>query len=43
MGYVKPEFSAIDTEIFLVLRGKQIPARVAKTPFVPQRYYRKNP
>lgn len=42
MGYVSPEFATIDTEIFLVLRGKQLPARVAKTPFVPQRYYRKN-
>lgn len=42
MGYVKKEFSAIDTEIFLSVRGKQLPARVAKTPFVPQRYYRKS-
>ncbi len=41
MGYVKKEFSAVDTEIFLSVRGKQLPARVAKTPFVPQRYYRK--
>ncbi len=41
MGYVKPEFSGNDTEVLLVLRGKQLPARVAKTPFVPQRYYRK--
>ncbi|MCF8474770.1 MAG: glycine cleavage system aminomethyltransferase GcvT [Emcibacter sp.] len=42
MGYVKPEFSALDTEIFLSVRGKQMPARVAKMPFVPQNYYRKN-
>lgn len=42
MGYVKTEFSAVDTEIFLSLRGKKVPAQVAKTPFVPQRYYRKN-
>lgn len=41
MGYIKTECSAIDTEILLVLRGRQLPARVAKTPFVPQRYYRK--
>jgi len=42
MGYVTREFSTIDTEIFLSVRGKQLPARVAKTPFVPQRYYRKS-
>ncbi len=41
MGYVKTEFTAIDTEIFLAIRGRKLPARVAKTPFVPQRYYRK--
>ena len=41
MGYVTPEFAAIDTEIYLSVRGKQLPARVAKTPFVPQNYYRK--
>ncbi len=41
MGYVKPEFAAIDTEVFLSVRGKQLPARVAKMPFVPNHYYRK--
>ncbi|PHZ83240.1 glycine cleavage system aminomethyltransferase GcvT [Paremcibacter congregatus] len=41
MGYVNKDFSAPDTEIFLSVRGKQLPARVAKTPFVPQRYFRK--
>ena len=41
MGYVSPEFAAVDTEIFLSVRSKQLPARVAKTPFVPQRYFRK--
>jgi len=41
MGYIAQEFSAINTEIFLSVRGKKLPARVAKTPFVPQRYYRK--
>ena len=41
MGYVTPEFSSIDTEIYLSVRGRQLPARIAKTPFVPQRYYRK--
>ncbi len=41
MGYVKTEFTAVDTEIFLAVRGRKLPARVAKMPFVPQRYYRK--
>ncbi|RDE19587.1 glycine cleavage system aminomethyltransferase GcvT [Motiliproteus coralliicola] len=40
MGYVAFEYAAIDTEVFAVVRGKQLPMTVAKTPFVPQRYYR---
>lgn len=41
MGYVKPEFSENNTEIFLQVRNKILPARVAATPFVAQNYYRK--
>ncbi len=41
MGYVKTEYSTIDTEVSLLVRGKKLPAHVTKTPFVPQRYYRK--
>jgi len=41
IGYVTPEFTAIDTEIFLSVRGRKLAARVAKTPFVPQHYFRK--
>lgn len=40
MGYVDSAFAALDTELFAVVRGKQVPVKVAKTPFVPQRYYR---
>ncbi|MEH6628083.1 MAG: glycine cleavage system aminomethyltransferase GcvT [Motiliproteus sp.] len=40
MGYVPLEYSALDTEVFAVVRGKQLPMNVAKAPFVPQRYYR---
>ncbi|WP_421869965.1 glycine cleavage system aminomethyltransferase GcvT [Motiliproteus sp.] len=40
MGYVAFDYAAIDTEVFAVVRGKQLPMTVAKTPFVPQRYYR---
>ncbi|MBM7071884.1 glycine cleavage system aminomethyltransferase GcvT [Shewanella sp. 202IG2-18] len=40
MGYVKPEYAALDTEIFAEVRGKKLPMQVAKMPFVTQRYYR---
>jgi len=38
MGYVKKEFAAVDTAVNLMVRGKAMSARVAKTPFVPHRY-----
>jgi aminomethyltransferase len=34
MGYVKTEFSAPETEIFVVIRDKSIKARVVKIPFL---------
>jgi aminomethyltransferase len=40
MGYVETAFARTDTAVGLVVRGKTLPARVVKTPFVPQRYYR---
>lgn len=40
MGYVKASHMAIDSEVWAVVRGKRVPMKVAKTPFVPQRYYR---
>jgi len=40
MGYVKSKFSKIGTEVNLVVRGKTMPAEIAKLPFVPQRYYK---
>ncbi len=40
MGYVKPQFAAIDTEVFAEVRGKMLAMTVSKMPFVPQRYYR---
>jgi aminomethyltransferase len=40
MGYVETAFSAIDTEVFAMVRGKPLAMNVAKLPFVPQRYYR---
>jgi aminomethyltransferase len=41
MGYVEAAFAADGTEVDLIVRGKPNPARVAPTPFVPNRYKRK--
>lgn len=40
MGYVTKAFAALDSEVFAVLRGKQVPMTVSRMPFVEQRYYR---
>ncbi len=40
MGYVAIAHAKADTPVNLIVRGKAMPARVAKMPFVPQRYYR---
>ncbi len=40
MAYVATEFAAIGSEIFADVRGKKLPMKVEKMPFVPQRYYR---
>jgi len=41
MGYVEAAFAEPGSDIFLEIRGKAQPAKVAALPFVPQRYYRK--
>jgi aminomethyltransferase len=40
MGYVETGLAKIDTELNAIVRGKPLPVRVAKMPFVPQRYHR---
>ena len=40
MGYVETNFANDGTEIGLLVRGKEMPARVAPMPFVPHRYKR---
>ena len=40
LGYVNIQSADFGTELFALVRGKQIPVTVAKTPFVPQRYFR---
>ncbi len=38
MGYVSTEHARADTGIYLSVRGKSLPARVARLPFTPHRY-----
>ncbi len=40
MGYVQPEYVTLDTGVFALVRGKQVPMTVSKMPFIEQRYYR---
>lgn len=40
LGYVATAHAAMDSEVWALVRGKRVPMKVAKTPFVPQRYYR---
>ena len=40
MGYVELAFAKPDTELQALVRGKAHPIKVAKMPFVQQRYYR---
>ncbi|MDT4871749.1 Aminomethyltransferase [compost metagenome] len=40
MGFLDSRYTALDTEVFALVRGKPLPKRIVRTPFVPQRYYR---
>lgn len=40
MGYVSTHLAKVDTELSALVRGKAVPVAVARTPFVPQRYFR---
>lgn len=40
MGYVDAAFTSLDSDVWAIVRGKRVPMKVAKMPFVPQRYYR---
>jgi aminomethyltransferase len=40
MGYVHSELASLDTALWAVVRGKKVPLRVARMPFVAQRYFR---
>ena len=40
MGYVETAFAKPETPVTLVVRGKELPARVSAMPFAPHRYFR---
>ncbi|WP_178117781.1 glycine cleavage system aminomethyltransferase GcvT [Pseudomonas sp. R5(2019)] len=40
MGYLDVAHTALDTQVFAIVRGKRVAMKVAKMPFVAQRYYR---
>jgi aminomethyltransferase len=40
MGYVETAQAAVGTKLRTIVRGKPVTIEVAKTPFLPQRYYR---
>ncbi|NWB31582.1 glycine cleavage system aminomethyltransferase GcvT [Pseudomonas gingeri] len=40
MGYLDNAHCALDSEVWAIVRGKRVPLKVSKMPFVPQRYYR---
>ncbi|MGU3496571.1 glycine cleavage system aminomethyltransferase GcvT [Xanthobacteraceae bacterium A53D] len=41
LGYVPTDLSTPGTKVDVIVRGKPLPATIATTPFVPQRYVRK--
>jgi aminomethyltransferase len=40
MGYVDAAFTALDTPVWAIVRGKKVAMQVSKMPFVAQRYFR---
>ena len=40
MGYVEPALAVPGTELYLIVRGRPLPAKVTALPFVPHRYHR---
>ncbi|RMV65299.1 Aminomethyltransferase [Pseudomonas coronafaciens pv. atropurpurea] len=40
MGYLHSDYTALDTPVWAMVRGKKVPMRVSKMPFVEQRYFR---
>ncbi|MFK3796504.1 glycine cleavage system aminomethyltransferase GcvT [Pseudomonas sp. NPDC088444] len=40
MGYVDAAFTALETPVWAIVRGKKVPMKVSKMPFVAPRYFR---
>lgn len=40
MGYVETAFATAGTDVTLIVRGKELPAKVVRMPFVPNRFHR---
>jgi aminomethyltransferase len=40
LGTVETSYTKLDTSVFLVVRGKAMPAKIVSLPFVPHRYFR---
>ena len=40
MGYLQKAYSTLGTEVFALVRGRQLSMTVSKMPFIQQRYYR---
>ena len=40
MAYVDSPFNKVKTDLTAIVRGKEIPIKIAKMPFVPNRYYK---
>ncbi len=40
MAYVDPDSATLDGTLYAEVRGKRLPMRVSRMPFVPQRYFR---
>ncbi len=40
MAFVQKPYAALETEVFALVRGKQLPMTVSRMPFIEQRYYR---
>ncbi|MFK0086668.1 glycine cleavage system aminomethyltransferase GcvT [Pseudomonas sp. NPDC090755] len=40
MGYLDSAHTALDTQVWAIVRGKRVAMKVSKMPFVAQRYYR---
>jgi len=42
MAYTQSDHSKLKTELFAVVRGKEIPVTLSKMPFTPAKYYKKS-